>query len=286
MRIAQSEVKGSPRPWVNPFARVPLPPTTRLSEHQLTELNQYVKASATYKKHKSFFESCDPDSLILFAAAYYFPQSEALEIKIQKISGLTSRQFEALGERLQKVASEITRLNQVDLPGVGATFTGLLARLAASKDTIAEMDESLARAERFDGLPRCLLEYSRALKEWPGPNYRKSLSDRNSRPLRLAQLCLVVEAITNDSHYREIASLLNAVAEFAWERFHQALDDPITHDLVGHNVKNFRDRNPDVWPHVERLATIVAERCREERANEKNPHRQQEGARTRARKNG
>ncbi len=275
MRIARSKVKDSPRPWVNPFVRVPLPPTTRLSERQLTQLSVYVKASATYKTHKSFFESCAPDLLIHFAAAYYFPQSEALKIKIQKISGLTSRQIEGLGERLQKVAAEIKRLNQVDLPGVGATFTGLLAELAASKDTIAEMNESLARAERFDTLPYALLEYSRALKEWPDPNYRKSLSERNSGPLRLAQLCLVVKAITNNSHYQEIASLLTAVAEFAWEEFHEPLDDPITYDRVGHNVKNFRDRNPDVWPSVERLAMIVAERYRKARANEKNPPRQQ-----------
>src|SRR5258708_8974791 len=118
MRIALSSVKSSPRPWVNPFPRALLPPTTRLSQLQLTQLSDYVKASATYEEREPFFESCDPDSLIHFAAAYYLPKTEALEIKIQKISGLTRKQFEFRVKKLQEVAAEIERLTKVTLPAV------------------------------------------------------------------------------------------------------------------------------------------------------------------------
>jgi hypothetical protein len=247
----------------NPLRRPLLTPVTRLSTSELIELKQWVEADPAYTMHESFFKRCDPDMLIMRLAEYHFPKKTNLEDRIQKGTGKTRKQIESLRKRLIVLAEDVASLNTVELPG-GLHFAELVRRFGDPEVDAGDIEESMALAYRLDCLPTFLREYSRTLKGWPHPSYRKLLSGRNWDAYRLVQLCLWVKAITGDFHYAKIAGLLTVAADFAETRFNEPRAQPILEDHVRHNIANFKLRNPPAYERADQLARLAAERYKED----------------------
>jgi hypothetical protein len=223
-----------------------------------------LKSCDNYKVHQAFFKTCGPELLFEAAAAHCFPNSLALEATIEKKTGYSRKKIGSFAKRVRRVGEEIARFNSLPLPGE-ETFMKVLEDFG---DVSPGMEESTSVSARLNSLPSLLAEYNEALKKWPHPTYRRLLSERNWGAYRLVQLCLYVKAVTGDFHYDEIADLLTAVAEFGEVRLNEPpSENPITADLIRHNVNSFRERNPRVYERTEIKARFVAARYEEQRSS-------------------
>jgi hypothetical protein len=244
--------------------------STDLDATQIRKFRQFAEKRLEYKDVRALARKSTEieETLIQLADAYCLADTTPLDVKIENMSGYSKKRLKAFRKRLQKVASQIEAISEVQFPTGQSAIEIMRAFGGRDLGGLVPMlsEERFEIISSFERLPSILRQYSMCLADWPHAEFRKKLSDRNWQALPLANLCAFVHAITNANHFENIASLLNLVDEFnhgSWGKA-QSKRQPINSRWDGEgirkNLQNFVQRNTAVWVRIQTLAKLAAER--------------------------